>query len=63
VTHDWNTGVVLDVSYEGVASSWDYQIDILVQGKEGGDVFSCVNGLDVCFWEGCGGQCTLDHCG
>lgn len=30
VTHDWDTGVVLDASYEGVASSWDHQIDVLV---------------------------------
>ena len=35
VTHYGNSGVVLDVSYEGVAPPWDYQIDVSIQGKEG----------------------------
>ena len=54
VAHDWDPGVVLDISYEGVAPPWDHQIDVLVQRKEGGDVFPCVYGLDVCLWEGGG---------
>jgi len=63
VSHDWDTGAVLDCSYEGVATPWDYQIDVAVEGKEGGDVLSCVDGLDVCFWEGGGRQRVLDHGG
>lgn len=63
VTHDWDPGVVLDISHEGVASPWDHQIDVLVQRKERGDVFPCVYGLDVCFWERSSRQCALDHCG
>lgn len=52
MTHDWDAGIVLDVSYEGVASSRDDQIDVPVHGKEGGDVFPCMDGLNVCVWEG-----------
>ena len=52
MTHDWDTGVILDVSYERVASPRDHQIDVLVQGKEGRDVLPRVYGLYVCFWEG-----------
>lgn len=54
MTHDWDTGTVLDVSYEGIASPWDHQIDVLVQGEEGRDIFPCVHGLDVCLWKGSG---------
>lgn len=61
MTHDWDTGVILDVSYERIASPWDHQIDVLIQGKEGRDVLSCVYGLYVGFWEGGGPQCMLDH--
>ena len=63
VTHDWNTGAILDGSHKGVASPWDYQVDVPVEGKESRDIFSCVYGLDVRFWEGGGRQRTLDHGG
>ena len=61
MTHDWDAGVVLDVSYERIASPWDYQIDVLVHGKKGRYILPCVYGLNVGFWEGGGPQCVLDH--
>lgn len=35
VTHYGDAGVVLDVSYESVASPWDHQVDVFIQGKQG----------------------------
>ena len=61
VTHYWDTGIVLDTLHKGVASSWDYEINVPVQGKERRNVLPGVYGLDVCLWEGGGPQCTLDH--
>ena len=63
MAHDWDTGAVLDGSYEGVAPPWDYQIDVAVEGKEGRDVLSCVYGLDVSFRERGGRERALDHGG
>ena len=49
VSHDGDPRAVLNAPYEGVAPSWNDQINILVQLQERRDFRPCLDRLDVPF--------------